>query len=372
MPQPAQKLSLQEAFELARRVQSEGKLEDARRLYEKLLSFQPGHPGALTLLGSIHYQKGDDVQADAYVNRAVEIYGRMLQQAPDNHQIRAALVNQLLARDREPEALDAIGPLELQMNPVRSDPARFAETRRRAVEAGRPPILLNTVPKSASETIWNRLAAGLDMAQSHLSIGLFPDCCLVPYRMRTFLDGGVIAKEHIPASAHNLRQLSQAGIDRMVLHVRDPRQATLSWVHFVRDDVSMRLMAPIWRKVVPPAAVLAQDLAATIDWAIDVYLPRLVRFMTDWDAVGRDDGQELDVTFLSFERFRTDPEGYLGDVLDVHGIDRASFDAQAGGDDVHYRKGELDEWRQVFTRQQARRAWDAIPRDLARRFGWTA
>jgi hypothetical protein len=190
--------------------------------------------------------------------------------------------------------------------------------------------------------------------------------------MRTFMDGGVIAKEHIPASGHNLRQLSEAGIDRMVFHVRDPRQATLSWAHFVRDDVSMRLMAPIWRKVVPPASVLSQDLTATLDWAIEVYLPRLVRFMTDWDAVGRDGGRDLQVTFLSFERFRTDPEGYLGDVMEVHGIDPESFDAEAGGEDVHYRKGELDEWRQVFTRQQARRAWEAIPRDLAQRFGWRA
>lgn len=372
MQQPARKLSLQEAFELARKSQAEGQLDDARRLYERLLSFQPNHAGALTLLGSIAYQKGDDVQGDAYLDRAVDIYGQMLRQTPDEPSVRAALINQMLARGRTEEALSFIEPLRLQMNPVRSDPETFARTRKRAVAAGRPPIVINTVPKSASETIWNRLAGGLGMAQSHLSIGLFPDCCIVPYRMRTFMDGGVIAKEHIPASRHNVDQLTRAGIDRMVFHVRDPRQATLSWAHFVRDDVSMRLMAPIWRKVMPPAKVLAQGFEATLDWSIDVYMPRLIRFMTDWDAVSRDPATPLEVRFLSFESFRTEGDAYFREVLDFHGVDPASFDPGAEAEDVHYRKGELDEWRGVFTKAQAKRAWQQIPRDLAKRFDWRA
>ena len=269
MQQQARRLTAEQAFELARQSQADGQLDDAKRLYESLLRFQPNHAGALTLLGSIHYQRGDDIQGDAFVDRAVQIYREAVAQAPDQTAMRAALVNQLLARDRADEALRYLDALELQMNPVRSDAKTFASTRAQAVERGRPPIVINTVPKSASETIWNRLAAGLGMAQSHLSIGLFPDCCIVPYRMRTFMDGGVIAKEHIPATRHNVRQLTEAGIDRMVFHVRDPRQATLSWAHFVQDDVSMRLMAPIWRKVVPPAAVLAKGVEATIDWSID-------------------------------------------------------------------------------------------------------
>ena len=372
MQQQARRLTAEQAFELARQSQADGQLDDAKRLYESLLRFQPNHAGALTLLGSIHYQRGDDIQGDAFVDRAVQIYREAVAQAPDQTAMRAALVNQLLARDRADEALRYLDALELQMNPVRSDAKTFASTRAQAVERGRPPIVINTVPKSASETIWNRLAAGLGMAQSHLSIGLFPDCCIVPYRMRTFMDGGVIAKEHIPATRHNVRQLTEAGIDRMVFHVRDPRQATLSWAHFVQDDVSMRLMAPIWRKVVPPAAVLAKGVEATIDWSIDVYLPRLVQFMADWDAVGRDPDQPLQVKFLSFERFRTDGDGYFEELLSFHGLDSAEFDPGAEAEDVHYRKGELDEWRQVFTRRQAKRAWEKLPRDLCRHFGWKA
>jgi tetratricopeptide (TPR) repeat protein len=368
MSQPAQKISLAQAFELARRLQGDGKLEDARKLYERLLNFQPKHPGALTMLASIGYQTGQDVQADAYLKRANAIYGEILGQRPQDTQVRAALVNQLLARGERGTAEAYAEQLQLQMNPVRSDPTEFARTRERAIQRGRSPMLINTVPKSASETIWNRLAAGLGMAQSHVSIGLFPECTVLPYRMHTFMQGGIIAKEHLPATDYNVRQLRAAGITRMIFHVRDPRQATLSWAHFVQDDVSMRLLAPIWRQVVPKAQVLDDGLSATIDWAIECYLPQLVKFMTDWDALGRD--QELDVKFLSFEYFRQQGDAYFDEVLDFYEIPLEAFEPGAESEDVHYRKGEVEEWRDVLTRAQARRAWDQIPRDLSQRFGW--
>lgn len=370
MSQPAQKISLAQAFELARRLQGDGKLDDARKLYERLLNFQPKHPGALTMLASIGYQQGQDIQADAYLKRANAIYSDLLSQHPDDTQIRAALVNQLLARGERGAAEGYAEHLQLQMNPVRSDPSTFARTRERAIQQGRSPMLINTVPKSASETIWNRLAAGLGMAQSHVSMGLFPECTVLPYRMQTFMQGGIIAKEHLPATAYNVRQVRAAGINRMIFHVRDPRQATLSWAHFVQDDVSMRLLAPIWRQVVPKAQVLDDGLSATIDWAIDRYLPQLVKFMTDWDALGRDPDQDLEVKFLSFEYFREHGDAYFDEVLDFYDIPRETFEPGADSEDVHYRKGELEEWRDVLTRAQARRAWEQIPRDLSRRFGW--
>lgn len=372
MSQSAQKISLSQAFELARRLQGEGQLEDARKLYERLLHFQPKHPGALTMLASISYQQGHDVQADAYIRRANVLYEELLNDRPDQTQIRAALVNQLLARGERERAESYAHDLELQMNPVRSEPPTFARTREQAIARGLPPVLINTVPKSASETIWNRLATGLDMGQSHISIGLFPQCTVLPYRLQTFMHGGVMAKEHLPATQHNLRQLREAGINRLVFHVRDPRQATLSWVHFVRDDISMRLLAPIWRQVVPSAQVLREGLPATLDWAIDTYLPQLVKFMVDWDALDRDPDQNFEVKFLSFEYFRQAGDAYFDDVLDFYGIPRAHFAPDAGHEDVHYRKGELEEWRDVLTSAQARRAWAQIPPELAERFGWRA
>jgi hypothetical protein len=226
------------------------------------------------------------------------------------------------------------------------------------------------MPKSASESIWNRLAEGLGLAQSNVSIGLFPDCALVPHRVGLFASGGVIAKEHIRPTEHNLRVLRTHGIARIVVHLRDPRQATLSWAHFVRDDIARRPLAPIWRRIVPPPRVLQRGLEATIDWCLEHYLPLLMGFIEGWVAMAHDPRADLAVRCLTFEQFRLAPEHYLSEVLAFYGIERGRLALDAEAEVVHLRKGALDEWRGVFTRAQRRRASAAIPGRLAEAFGW--
>ena len=208
------------------------------------------------------------------------------------------------------------------------------------------------------------------IGQGHLSLGLFPECCLLPVRVAAAAEGGMIAKEHLLATDFNLKVLAEQGIDKIVCHLRDPRQATLSWAHFVRDDVSMRLMGPIWRQIVPPASIPKDNLGQQIDWCIDHYLPLLIDFVRGWAAAQDDPQRAIQVLFLSFEEFRTEPEGYMAKVLDFHGIEGRSFAQDADAEVVHLRKGLLDEWREVFTADQKDRAWSQIPKDYAEMFGW--
>ena len=359
-------------FNFARQRQAAGETKEAKAIYEKVLSAMPFHAGSMTMLASISYQEGEDLQGEAYLDRAIDIYRNLLQQYPGNIAYRAPLVNLLLARDQSSEAEAQITGLDLPLNPIRATPEEFLDRRQAAAAQGLPSILINTVPKSASESIWNKLAQGLGLAQSHLSVGLYPDCCLVPARVQSAISGGLIAKEHIPASAHNLQVLGDQGLTKVVFHVRDPRQATLSWAHFVHDDVSMRLMGPIWRKVVPPAAVLRADLTQLIDWCIDHYLPQLVDFMRGWTDLEKAPDSKVEVLFLTFETFLTDPHSYFGSVLEFTGIDPALYAEDAVAEVVHLRKGQTEEWRGVFTKAQQQRAWSHIPADLAERFGWKA
>ena len=371
MSQPAQQgFALEETFAAAREHQGAGRLDEAKRLYGQIMVRVPHHAESLIMLGSIAYQQGDDIQAEAYLERAIRIHRAVIQQMPKLLRVHASLVNSLLARQHPDEAESCVRNLELPINPIRATMEEFLSRRAQGIQHKLPAMLINTVPKSASESIWNKLAEGLSLAQGHLSIGLFPDCCLIPFRVRTAAEGGLIAKEHISATPFNLEVLAESGLDRMICHLRDPRQATLSWVHFVRDDVSMRLMAPIWRKIVPPLAVPKDDLAKQIDWSIDHYLPHLIAFIRGWVEADEDPGQSIKVLFLSFEEFRAEPAAYFEQVLAFYDIDRRRFAAETEAEVVHLRKGLLDEWRQVFSAAQQKRAWDLIPPDLAERFGW--
>lgn len=373
MAQMAQQTgSVSAAFEAARNLQAAGSLDEAKRIYGQILIGIPHHAQSLTMLSSIAYQQGEDTQAEAYLDRAIDIYREILPSMPRNLNVRGPLVNLLLARDRTAEAQDLCDELLVPLNPIRATPEEFMSRRNASKERGLPLILLNTLPKSASESIWNRLAEGLGMAQSHLSIGLFPDCSLLPARVQSAAEGGLIAKEHIPASDHNLAILAEQGVQRLVFHVRDPRQAALSWAHFVRDDVSMRLMAPIWRKVVPPRDVLCGDFQQLLDWCIEHYLTIQTGFIQDWLEVADGKRGALEVRFLSFEHFLAEPEAYLAEVLDFFEIDRGRFAAESEAEVVHLRKGQTDEWREVFSTAQQGRAWELLPRAMAERFGWQA
>jgi hypothetical protein len=252
-----------------------------------------------------------------------------------------------------------------------AEPQAWLQTRKRAVRNRRPRIVLNTIPKSASETVWNRLAKGLDMAQCHVSLGLFPNCMAVPARMRDFGKGGIITKEHLAPTRFNVDALRQAGIDRLVLHLRDPRQVLLSWAYFVRDDIAQTPLGPLWRQTCPPADVLNADFGALLDWCVDRYLPHVVNFIEGWQAIADDPGTPLAVHFSTFEQFLESPAEHIGAILDFHETDRSAMAGGADAADGHFRRGQRDEWRDVLTAAQKARANAQLPAGMMDRFGWT-
>ena len=363
-------LSVPQAYDLARTRHLAGELDQAEEIYLRILDVMPDHASVVTMLASLAYRKGEDRDGQNYLDRAIDLSRSAMQRMPRDMASRASLVNLLIARARYAEAEALMSDLDIVLNPIRTDVQEFAARREASLARNLPLMVINTMPKSASESIWNQLAEGLGLAQCYLSLGLFPDCCLVPSRVAEAAKGGIITKEHIGPTAYNLKTLAQFGVDRIVVHHRDPRQATLSWVHFVRDDINKRLMAPLWRKIVPPARVLNGDLGAQVDWCIDNYLPFLVRFLQDWRGFATDPNRKQSVLFLGFEAFLADPMDYVERVLEFYDVARENYAAEAEAEVVHLRKGEVDEWRGVFTEAQSRRAWELIPDDLAEAFGW--
>ena len=363
--------SLEGALAAARNHQLAGKFDKARMIYEQVLRVAPNYPEALTMLASIGYQLGDDAGGAARLDAAIKTYRRIVLKDAGAHAARAALANLLLARDRRDEAEAIIGKVVLPLQPVRSEAAEFEARRRTAIDRKLPAILINALPKSASESIWNDVAEGLGLGQAHVSIGLFPDCLAVPHRLRELGRGGVAAKEHLPATTFNLAALAASGVDRVIIQLRDPRQSTLSWAHFLESDVRTRLLAPIWRKTTPPAGFFDRDFATQLDWHIDHYLPITVDFVTGWLEAAADRTNGVTVQFMTFEDYKRDAAGYLASLVEFYDIDAASFADDAKAEVIHLRKGATDEWRGVMTEQQRHRAWRLLSGPLADRFGWT-
>jgi hypothetical protein len=261
---------------------------------------------------------------------------------------------------------------ELVLSPARQSIAKDDRTRTRL-----PPILLNTMPKSGSIFILRCLSQGLGIGETKIATNLFPDDLIIREKLDDLALGNLIAQQHLPARDINLSFLGRR-LDRMIVHVRNPRQAMLSWLHHLDNFHAHRHIEPaceLGLEAVTPALppdYFERTISEKIDHLLDAHLPQLINWTEDWvDAADSRSGLEIRIT--TFENFVADPAAFLESLLDYFGIAQADFDATKlprREARTHFRKGLTDEWRTVFSAAQQDKAAAMIPETLARRFAW--
>ena len=241
-----------------------------------------------------------------------------------------------------------------------------------------PGIFLNTMPKSASVYIFSWIAQCLNLKHITVSLSLFPDDLVIREKLDVLVKENVITQEHIPATDINLRFIA-ARMKKLVVHVRDPRQATLSWVHHLdRFHRQMDVHPGNWSAIEAVTPALPEDyfqrtFEEKIDWQIDNHLPLLVGWTEKWLDVQKEGLYGLDILITQFESFVTDPEETIRSILRHYGISEDRFDWSLSPEktaEVHFRKGRIDEWLSVFTTEQRERAGKQIPEHLRARFNW--
>jgi len=231
-----------------------------------------------------------------------------------------------------------------------------------------PPMLVSTMPKSGTYFISKMLSQGLQVSERIIANQYFPyDRIRFPEMKKLFEEGGV-SQDHFDAHPFNLTMLGHY-FDRIVVQVRDPRQATLSWVHFVED---FKISEETYKFIFPvlPSGFFQQTLQQRLDWAVEHWLPLLVEWTQGWvDAAAQG---PLKVKITRFEDMIVDENAFFDDLLNFFGVPQGRFMRPAIARDAatHFRKGEVNEWREVFTPAQAKAAKRHIPPDLAARFGW--
>ena len=66
-------LTFEEAIRAAQHMQRHGDLENAEKVYQRILEVIPEEPNALHYLGVLRHQRGDNIQADAMIRRAIAV-----------------------------------------------------------------------------------------------------------------------------------------------------------------------------------------------------------------------------------------------------------------------------------------------------------
>jgi hypothetical protein len=230
--------------------------------------------------------------------------------------------------------------------------------------------MLVAMLKSASEFIRENLMRALDAPEMYINIGTVPRDKAVPSAVRQLAEGGAVSRSHL--SGDNLSALVANGIDRLILHVRDPRQVTISWTHMIRRLSSDEFRYAAYMYDPPlPEEFRNWELQRQLDWAVQNFLPGQLEWLEGWTAA-LDNGPAIPVTVSKFEEFRQDQDAFFRKISNFYGISEIhlpKLSEQSAAAMRNFRSGQVDEWRAVLRPEQIS-SFRSRFEPLAERFGW--
>lgn len=241
-----------------------------------------------------------------------------------------------------------------------------AAKQQAAILRGVPAICLNTIPKSGTMYLRNAFSKALNMPSIHISVELFPEDRLVPNWAALHCRGGCMSVQHMDGGRDKIDALRALGLDRIWVHVRDPRQTLVSMYHYANSGnpgVATEIDATYYEYSVE------QRVDAHIG-----YFPNLVKWMRSWKNAAESESNGMRILVTRHEDLRRDTPGFFDEVCAFFDVDRAAFTPELisppRSGNLHFRKGETSEWRRVFTASQQARLNEMLPDDLIQFFDW--
>jgi hypothetical protein len=231
-------------------------------------------------------------------------------------------------------------------------------------------IVLSTLPKSASAFIWMSLSSGLSLQPVRVStwtgVDGYSEIIDSEELAKLIGKGGAVVQGHffpIPFTTYAINTLQ-----KILVHVRDPRQTVISWAHYLADpDYVGRQAHNNFAKVLSHLT-----LEDRVDWAIDTFLPLQIQYLNSWMSGVQNQSIKPSVHFLKQEDLVNDPTAYFNSILDFYSIDRKLFthpESPTVGK-LHFRGGKTDEWRQALLSDQITSVQRLVSDELLEFYGW--
>lgn len=229
-----------------------------------------------------------------------------------------------------------------------------------------PNIIFNSIMKSGSTYIVRGLKVGLGYNVESVN--------KTPFNLywKDFVHkDNLISKQHSLPTDSYLKEINKYDDMKMVVHVRDPRQAIVSLAHYYNHPKERKL----WKKFGLPEGYYHLTWSQQIDWNIEYKLPQMVKFIEEWLAIkdhadSKKNGLQILVT--TYEELITNELNLYYKILDFYEIPRSDFKYinLEKNEEVLYRKADVNEWRSELTEQQKQRVAEIVPESLLQRFGW--
>ena len=328
----------------------------------RVLQTIPENVEAMELLGLVACDENRLTESIEYLTKVTQIH-------PDRP---LAFSNLGAANLMAGNTRDSLRHLEtaLRMDPDNQQIGSLYTTAKAQHRKRIPSFHINTLPKSGSMFIWTNIAQRLGIDRMQISCTFFPNDMIILRDIRQMAEGGYVSQSHLPASSLNKRIL-QNYFDRMIVHVRDPRQATLSWAHHANKYFDENAEEIMYATPPLPRNFASLSFEERLSWQIENHLPLCIRWIEDWLDAELDPQFKINILFTRYEDFQKDNEAFLLKILEFFDIPIDTFYRETRIErKPHFRKGQTNEWREVFTAEQAARATEMMTDRILERFGW--
>lgn len=218
-----------------------------------------------------------------------------------------------------------------------------------------PSIFLITLPKSGTVYVSHSLSRTLGYDHtSTLVTPTFPKNIIWGGMLLDFLKGNMVSVSHLQPDSTNAEILSRCKI-KIILHIRDPRAALLSWIHFVGKS---------FKATASPTAL------NNLEFFIESSFAHLVNWIEGWMSVLAVNPQ-LEALILTHEELSENPELYFKKIFTFYGLGSPELKLADKTEATHFRSGDNAEWRTVFPAYLVTKMNDQIPESLWLKFGWS-
>lgn len=240
-------------------------------------------------------------------------------------------------------------------------------------------ILIIAIMKSASEHIVMMLRQGLNYDRVVVQSILDPNQNEVHSNLDQFFSKDwTIAKQHfsppnvrVGARLHTFDEKRyKLYSNKLVVHFRDPREVLLSWVHHINKTKDTGGFSPI-----PPESYYQMPLEQQLDWAIANALPNIVTWMQGWLTYAAEQNAKADglnILVTTYDEFKKDELKLLHKIVTFYDIPANDFEYKPvqQTEAINFRKGDSNEWREVFTKEQKIVIAGIVPDRLLDQLNW--
>ncbi|MBM4328826.1 MAG: sulfotransferase domain-containing protein [Deltaproteobacteria bacterium] len=206
---------------------------------------------------------------------------------------------------------------------------------------------------SENDPEWNKYIAGFEYAATHHYLtGEFTSIFLLPQQLQSYLGKRYIIHAHMPASIHNTETLTQLGVRKLTILLRDPRDACVSWAYYLQaNGATGRDFFSKFYHI--PSEYFVWSFQRQLSYQVRTFLPLAVNWIESWLSYYSNPARTIDTLLVYFDELKRRPLDYFRKITEFHGALNVNFESYLPPEEGqrNFRRGRHHQWQDEFTSQ---------------------